>query len=125
MKFVLSTPRTKRRMFDLASVEPGSRTVADTTGVRSRVAAPGFAGTTLDEPIDVFLPLKAAPRLGVGFPLDNRRSHWLYAFARLAPGATAERAAGEVLSLPIFPELTRAQLDEVVAGVRAFYGRAG
>ena len=37
----------------------------------------------------------------------------------------AERAAGEVLSLPIFPELTRAQLDEVVAGVRAFYGRPG
>ena len=36
----------------------------------------------------------------------------------------AERAAGEVLSLPIYPELTTAQLDEVVAGVRAFYGRA-
>src|SRR5688572_19948055 len=35
----------------------------------------------------------------------------------------AERAAGEVLSLPVFPELTRAQLDEVIAGVRGFYGR--
>jgi len=35
----------------------------------------------------------------------------------------SERAAGEVLSLPVYPELTRAQLDEVVAGVRAFYGR--
>ena len=34
----------------------------------------------------------------------------------------SERAAGEVLSLPIFPELTRDQLDEVIAGVRAFYG---
>jgi len=34
----------------------------------------------------------------------------------------SERAAGEVLSLPIFPELTRAQLDEVIAGVRAFFG---
>ena len=34
----------------------------------------------------------------------------------------SERAAGEVLSLPIFPELTHAQLDEVIAGVRAFFG---
>lgn len=37
----------------------------------------------------------------------------------------AERAAGEVLSLPIYPELTAAQRDEVVVGVRAFYGRGG
>jgi dTDP-4-amino-4,6-dideoxygalactose transaminase len=35
----------------------------------------------------------------------------------------SERAAKEVLSLPIFPELTRAQLDEVAGAVRAFYGR--
>src|SRR5215510_12372175 len=35
----------------------------------------------------------------------------------------SERAAGEVLSLPIYPELTNAQLDEVVDNVRAFYGR--
>lgn len=35
----------------------------------------------------------------------------------------SERAANEVLSLPIYPELTRAQQDEVVAAIRAFYGR--
>jgi dTDP-4-amino-4,6-dideoxygalactose transaminase len=35
----------------------------------------------------------------------------------------SERAAREVLSLPIYPELTRAQLDEVVAGVHAFYAK--
>jgi len=34
----------------------------------------------------------------------------------------AERAAGEVLSLPIYPELTRTQLDEVAGAVRSFYG---
>lgn len=35
----------------------------------------------------------------------------------------SERAANEVLSLPVFPELTRAQLDEVVAAVRSFFGK--
>jgi dTDP-4-amino-4,6-dideoxygalactose transaminase len=35
----------------------------------------------------------------------------------------SERAAKEVLSLPIFPELTRDQLDEVVDAVRGFYER--
>ncbi|HVA56744.1 MAG: DegT/DnrJ/EryC1/StrS family aminotransferase [Gemmatimonadaceae bacterium] len=34
----------------------------------------------------------------------------------------SERAAREVLSLPIYPELTMAQLDEVVGAVRTFYG---
>jgi len=34
----------------------------------------------------------------------------------------SETAAKEVLSLPIYPELTTAQLDEVIEGVRAFYG---
>ncbi|MDB4907308.1 MAG: DegT/DnrJ/EryC1/StrS aminotransferase [Gemmatimonadetes bacterium] len=35
----------------------------------------------------------------------------------------SERAAREVLSLPIFPELTQSQLDEVATAVRGFYGR--
>jgi dTDP-4-amino-4,6-dideoxygalactose transaminase len=35
----------------------------------------------------------------------------------------AEKAAKEVLSLPVFPELTTAQLDEVISAVRAFFGR--
>jgi dTDP-4-amino-4,6-dideoxygalactose transaminase len=35
----------------------------------------------------------------------------------------SEKAAREVLSLPIYPELTSAQLDEVIAAIRAFYGR--
>lgn len=33
----------------------------------------------------------------------------------------AERAAGEVLSLPVYPELTQAQQDEVIGAVREFY----
>jgi dTDP-4-amino-4,6-dideoxygalactose transaminase len=35
----------------------------------------------------------------------------------------SEKASLEVLSLPIYPELTKAQLDEVVTGVRSFFGR--
>jgi dTDP-4-amino-4,6-dideoxygalactose transaminase len=35
----------------------------------------------------------------------------------------AEQASREVLSLPVFPELTAAQRDDVVAAVRGFYGR--
>ncbi|HEX6534969.1 MAG TPA: DegT/DnrJ/EryC1/StrS family aminotransferase [Gemmatimonadaceae bacterium] len=35
----------------------------------------------------------------------------------------SERAAREVLSLPVFPELSRAQQDETIEAVRAFYGR--
>ena len=48
-----------------------------------------------------------------------------FAYLEYTQGACpeSERAANEVLSLPIYPELTRAQLDEVVAGVRGFYGR--
>jgi dTDP-4-amino-4,6-dideoxygalactose transaminase len=34
----------------------------------------------------------------------------------------SERAAAEVISLPIFPELTPAQLDETIVGIRSFYG---
>lgn len=35
----------------------------------------------------------------------------------------AEKASREVVSLPVFPELTHAQRDEVVAAVRSFYGK--
>jgi dTDP-4-amino-4,6-dideoxygalactose transaminase len=41
------------------------------------------------------------------------------------PGALpeTERAAGEILSLPLYPELTDAQVEHVCAGVRAFFGK--
>ena len=34
----------------------------------------------------------------------------------------SERAAKEVISLPVYPELTESQLDEVIGAVREFYG---
>lgn len=48
-------------------------------------------------------------------------------FAYLGYGEGAfpesEKAAKEVLSIPIYPEMTSSQLDEVVGAIRAFYGR--
>ncbi len=35
----------------------------------------------------------------------------------------SERASKEVISLPIYPELTRAQQDEVIDTIRDFYSR--
>lgn len=35
----------------------------------------------------------------------------------------SEKASREVLSLPVYPELSRVQLDEVVAAVRSFFGK--
>jgi dTDP-4-amino-4,6-dideoxygalactose transaminase len=35
----------------------------------------------------------------------------------------SERASQEVLSLPIYPELTQRQLDEVADAIRSFYER--
>ncbi len=35
----------------------------------------------------------------------------------------SERASKEVLSLPVYPELTQAQQDETIAAVRSFFGR--
>src|SRR5262249_15912124 len=48
-----------------------------------------------------------------------------FSYLGYTPGSCpeAERAAAEVLSLPIYPELTTGQLDEVIEQVRVFYGR--
>ena len=48
-----------------------------------------------------------------------------FAYLEYREGAfpESERAAREVLSLPIYPELTEAQLEETALAIRAFYGR--
>lgn len=64
------------------------------------VAPRGFDGTTLGARPDVFVPLTMAAALGsirgVGSAeqLEDRRSYWVYLFARLQPGVSIERARG-------------------------------
>jgi dTDP-4-amino-4,6-dideoxygalactose transaminase len=47
-----------------------------------------------------------------------------FAYLGYSEGAfpESEKAAKEVISLPIYPELTTAQLDEVIGAVKEFYG---
>ena len=48
-----------------------------------------------------------------------------FSYLGYQPGSCpeAERAAQEVISIPVYPELTRSQLDEVVDAIRSFYKR--
>jgi dTDP-4-amino-4,6-dideoxygalactose transaminase len=65
----------------------------------------------------------AAHEIGsqIHYPLPVYRQE-AYAHLRVPPGDCphAERAAAEVLSLPIYPELTEEQVDAVVAAVNSF-----
>lgn len=57
------------------------------------VAARGFEGTTLGSRPAVFVPVSMREVLTPGWKgLENRRSYWLYAFARLKPGVGIEGA---------------------------------
>ena len=57
----------------------------------------GFTGTTVIDVPHVFIPLAMA-RLAFR-DLNSRNMHWLYAFGRLAPGVSRERAEA-VINLP-------------------------
>jgi dTDP-4-amino-4,6-dideoxygalactose transaminase len=48
-----------------------------------------------------------------------------FAYLGYKPGSLpeSERAANEAISIPIFPELTRSQQDEVIGAIRDFYKR--
>jgi predicted permease len=77
------------------------------------VAPEGFNGTTLSELPEVFLPLSMRERIGAGWKgFDNRRSYWVYVFARLQPGASVEAAAAAI-NVPY-----AALLSDVEAGLQ-------
>jgi len=61
------------------------------------VAPAGFRGTTLGRRPEVFVPITLRGLMSPGFGgFDDRRSYWVYLFARLAPGVTPEQAASAV-----------------------------
>ena len=57
------------------------------------VAPPGFTGTTLGNRPQLFVPITMRELLQPGSEVfENRRSYWIYAFARLASGVSIEQA---------------------------------
>ncbi len=61
------------------------------------VAPRGFQGTTLGAEPDVFVPISMRGLMTPGFDaFENRRSYWVYVFARLKPGVTIDRARSEI-----------------------------
>jgi dTDP-4-amino-4,6-dideoxygalactose transaminase len=85
-------------VFHLFVIRSGAR-----DALRAYLAEQGV-GTDVHYPVPAHLQPPYAPQPGVALPLT-------------------ERLAGEVLSLPIYPELAQADVDYVVDRVRAFFAR--
>lgn len=72
------------------------------------VAQQGFDGTTLGAKVDIFVPLTMRTAMSPWFDgWENRRNYWIYAFARLRPGVSAEQAEQEInaIYVPILHEV--------------------
>ena len=61
------------------------------------IAPAGFDGTTLGARPYLFVPITMRAALSQSFRnFDDRRDYWVYAFGRLAPGATTEQATASI-----------------------------
>jgi hypothetical protein len=70
------------------------------------VAPPGFEGTTVVDPPQVFVPMTMSARMRPGWnAFDDRRDWSLYLFARLSPGVSRD-AARQAINVP-FQAITR------------------
>lgn len=71
------------------------------------VAPPAFGGLNRFWPADTFIPLALVDELTLRgeWDLEDRRSHWLYLFGRLAEGVSIEAARASLA--PIFANLIR------------------
>ena len=90
------------------------------------VAPGGFASTTLGLEPEVFVPMTMRAQMVPGWKgFENRRSYWMYVFARLKPGTTIEqaRAAMNGVYRPIINDveapLQKGMSDQTMARFRA------
>lgn len=90
------------------------------------VAPRGFEGTTLFVRPDVFVPITMRGVLQPRFAgYDDRLSHWVYVFGRLAPGVTIGQATAAINAVfrPIIDDveapLQRGMSDQMLAAFRA------
>jgi predicted permease len=91
------------------------------------VSQKDFEGTTYGQRPAFFAPLAMASALGPPMErrIDDRRAHWIYAFGRLAPGATIQQAHAALNAVysPIVNEveapLQRSMRDSVMKQFRA------
>jgi dTDP-4-amino-4,6-dideoxygalactose transaminase len=60
---------------------------------------------------------------GIHYPMPAHK-HPAYIDRFPASLPVTERVAGEILSLPMYPELTDAQIERVIEGVRLFHRAA-
>jgi dTDP-4-amino-4,6-dideoxygalactose transaminase len=61
---------------------------------------------------------------GIHYPTPlHRQPAWQACYRRTLTFPQAERAAREILSLPVFPDLSREEIDTVIEGVRSFFVR--
>src|SRR5581483_9528749 len=58
---------------------------------------------------------------GIHYPVPCHLQPALRGQFRATPLPVTEKVAGEILSLPMFPELTQAEIDRVVDGVSSFF----
>jgi dTDP-4-amino-4,6-dideoxygalactose transaminase len=102
---------------------PGNRHVFNQYTIRAgaRARARAGAGAGARDRLREFLERRGVGT-GIYYPVPL---HLQECFTSLGYGRgdlpVSERLAGEVLSLPIYPELTRAQIEEVAGGIRAFF----
>lgn len=66
--------------------------------------------------------LKSGIAAGIHYPTPVHQQPAYAGRLRCGPLAVSERLAATVLSLPLYPELTGAEQDQVIAAVRTFFG---